>query len=533
MSASAMEEKGLPKKIAQRIWSKKILWFVCTHPDDIGKIHVADLRTKYSYIGMDIVEMRAVYAALPQAFENDGDGKKKEWRDAYRQKLEELTVKEANNRLTNPEKRNFAYKGNEDLSLFDPDVPIQRAELLKSDAFGPTDMSDVEALTGVGGVKEKQSRMANRSSVATSGLNGSETAETIRTDGDSEHIENRGSHEKAQAKSRLIAESALAADELKRAEARGSLIAPMSNPLVNQKELASLRRPENSGNTSGTEEEGEDETAGSSALDGGIQSIQQTILKMELAKKHKDEKSKTDEDKERHFTDQFIAKGLRPSADGKPRGGRGRGRGHRSSVASAPRGSNLSPRTTLDTTSTTRVTDSKLSLSEDWSFNDSFVKSTEESMSIEQTEREAHKGVITADASSDAPQNKLIGTSNSQDQLPDEEEATIEESIETFEEKVSSSDIVEVDSFTQCSVNSQPETSKPHPDSPPENHIECREDPVVEVVPSSTQQVETASVSTAGFEEDEEFSKIVIKKKEKSEPPKKKPGLWGLMKKKI
>ena len=44
------------------------------------------------------------------AIENDGDGKKAEWRKLFRQKLEELTVKEEGNRLSNMEKRNPAYK---------------------------------------------------------------------------------------------------------------------------------------------------------------------------------------------------------------------------------------------------------------------------------------------------------------------------------------------------------------------------------------------------------------------------------------
>jgi len=37
------------------------------------------LRGKYATQGLDIVEMRAVFASLPNAFDNDGDGKKEEW----------------------------------------------------------------------------------------------------------------------------------------------------------------------------------------------------------------------------------------------------------------------------------------------------------------------------------------------------------------------------------------------------------------------------------------------------------------------
>lgn len=81
------------------------------------------------------------------------------------------------------------------------------------------------------------------------------------------------------------------------AEARGSLISIMSNPLVNPKELAALRRPEEK---QVEDVDDDDRTPSSSALDGGMLSIQQTIMKMELAKKlkTKSERSKADDVKE-------------------------------------------------------------------------------------------------------------------------------------------------------------------------------------------------------------------------------------------
>ena len=218
ISSATMQEQGLPKKVAQRIWQKKILWFVCSHTEDIARIHVADLRTKYSFVGCDIIELRAVYAALPVEFENDGDGKKKEWRDAFRQKLEEFSVKEAGNRLSNPEKRNFAYKGNETLSIYDPDVPVMRAELLKSDAFGPTDVANIAELSGIGGVKDKQKQMASRNEQAALGGGGRVSDGVDRDEGgDGQEQGGGGKKEQGggQVKSRLIAESALAADEQK------------------------------------------------------------------------------------------------------------------------------------------------------------------------------------------------------------------------------------------------------------------------------------------------------------------------------
>lgn len=98
-------DEGLPKTIATRyppsshplptdlcsVWTKKTLWMVRMHSDDIKRIHIADLRTKYGNQGLDIIgktgtphvahlttpiEMRAIYACLPMDFDNDGDGKK-------------------------------------------------------------------------------------------------------------------------------------------------------------------------------------------------------------------------------------------------------------------------------------------------------------------------------------------------------------------------------------------------------------------------------------------------------------------------
>ena len=38
-----------------RVWTKKALWCTRMHPDDIRKIHIADLRTKFGNQGLDII----------------------------------------------------------------------------------------------------------------------------------------------------------------------------------------------------------------------------------------------------------------------------------------------------------------------------------------------------------------------------------------------------------------------------------------------------------------------------------------------
>jgi len=68
------------------------------------------LRGTYTPTGLDIVELRAVYACLPREFANDGDGAKAAWRESVREKLVALVAKEASGSLTASEKRNSAYQ---------------------------------------------------------------------------------------------------------------------------------------------------------------------------------------------------------------------------------------------------------------------------------------------------------------------------------------------------------------------------------------------------------------------------------------
>ena len=157
-SLGSMIEDGLPKTIANRIWTKKILGMICTHEGDIKRIHIVDLQTKYSNQGLDIVEMRAIWYVMPTEFDLDGDGKKAKWRDLFRQKLEELTTKEEGNRLSNPEKRNNAYKGHDDLAIYDPATEIKKKVIAKSTAFDATEKPDINSKMG-SGIKELRKQM--------------------------------------------------------------------------------------------------------------------------------------------------------------------------------------------------------------------------------------------------------------------------------------------------------------------------------------------------------------------------------------
>jgi hypothetical protein len=98
---------GVPKKIANRVWSKKALWLLCMHPADIPKVHIADLRAKYDCHGLDIVELGALWHILPQWV---GGSPKAEWRRALKSRLDELVAREMAEKITPTELRDPAYK---------------------------------------------------------------------------------------------------------------------------------------------------------------------------------------------------------------------------------------------------------------------------------------------------------------------------------------------------------------------------------------------------------------------------------------
>ena len=107
LSKRELIEKGVPKEIAARVFSKKVLWFVRKDPRDIAKTHQADLNSNYTSQGLDIVEMRAVYAVLLRVRARFDE--KVKWKHNFKQMLE-LSTKEEGNRLMANEKRHNSYR---------------------------------------------------------------------------------------------------------------------------------------------------------------------------------------------------------------------------------------------------------------------------------------------------------------------------------------------------------------------------------------------------------------------------------------
>ena len=87
MSLDALQAAGLPRPLARRVRDRRALWLTRMHADDIASTHHADLHGPFSPQGLDLIETRAVFEAVPRDFVNDPDGKKAAWRMALRERL--------------------------------------------------------------------------------------------------------------------------------------------------------------------------------------------------------------------------------------------------------------------------------------------------------------------------------------------------------------------------------------------------------------------------------------------------------------
>lgn len=106
-----MISSGMDSTLAEYVWNTKILWLLCMHADDLPKVHIADLRSKYIFQGLDIVEMRAIWHILPSWSPDDENSRDKfVWKMNFKAKLDELAKKEEANTLTDVELRGLVYR---------------------------------------------------------------------------------------------------------------------------------------------------------------------------------------------------------------------------------------------------------------------------------------------------------------------------------------------------------------------------------------------------------------------------------------
>ena len=132
-SLAKLRQSELPDSVCDRIFKIKALWLICMHKDDIQKIHIADLLSKYVYHGLDLVEMRAISFNLPVVDDKSPDVRKIEWRSRFDDKLYDMVGREVAGTLHDYEIRNFAYSALSTLrhDYFLPTAPLIRQAHVK------------------------------------------------------------------------------------------------------------------------------------------------------------------------------------------------------------------------------------------------------------------------------------------------------------------------------------------------------------------------------------------------------------------
>ena len=120
-SVDTLEQAGLPRAVARRVFRERALWLTRMPASRIRKMALADLR-RLDLGRLDVVELRAVYAALPSEFDADGDGAKAMWREDARRRLSALALREAEDKLLRREVRHPVYDALDAVGgPFDPD----------------------------------------------------------------------------------------------------------------------------------------------------------------------------------------------------------------------------------------------------------------------------------------------------------------------------------------------------------------------------------------------------------------------------
>jgi hypothetical protein len=136
------EEYKFSTEFAKRLMQKKCLWLIRCEPSDIEKLHEADLMGRFTFEaqGLDIIELAALFAAVPEKFSSDSTGRKQNWRNNLEFSLKKLLSDKAQGRLEKVKIRNPAY--GKETPKFAGDRRLHRlrddtgAQLLSNSSYG-------------------------------------------------------------------------------------------------------------------------------------------------------------------------------------------------------------------------------------------------------------------------------------------------------------------------------------------------------------------------------------------------------------
>jgi hypothetical protein len=129
---SLAAESGYSHALCKRLMKNKCLWLVRMHEGDIGKIHASDLTGKFNptAIGLDIVEMGALLASLPESFIGDSDGRKLKLRQSIEMSFKSLWKRQEashkRDRHAAYQNQIPAYRGRETLHSLDVSNEVSR-----------------------------------------------------------------------------------------------------------------------------------------------------------------------------------------------------------------------------------------------------------------------------------------------------------------------------------------------------------------------------------------------------------------------
>lgn len=112
-SLESLTAIGLSVELAKRILQRQCLWLVRMSKAEIASLHESDLLGRFNSSAqhMDIIETAAIYLALPDSFNGDELGKKRDWRDIIEENLRRMLQDNDNDQLPEGRIRHPAYAG--------------------------------------------------------------------------------------------------------------------------------------------------------------------------------------------------------------------------------------------------------------------------------------------------------------------------------------------------------------------------------------------------------------------------------------
>lgn len=121
-SQSQLTARGLPTSLAARVYATPALWLLRATPEFVARVHDVDLRGKFDFQNLDLVELMALWARLKDVvFDNDPQKRKAAWKGALFDRLKRMVD---NTNLPPRQKRHPVYKDVPDGGPFDPDAPL-------------------------------------------------------------------------------------------------------------------------------------------------------------------------------------------------------------------------------------------------------------------------------------------------------------------------------------------------------------------------------------------------------------------------